>query len=682
MPISFEGSLERQGINYELRRAVDSGRYDYDYPDGLDLKPGSELHTFLVEQIKRRARDSHRYMSRRHSDWREIDKTLRAYVHHPEKPLAPRKGHRQLRRDDPDQDKEEYFERLIMPVSYANLETLLTYMTAAFIQEPIFRYRGNGPNDVLGGMLLEKKIDMDCRNNKVGLALHTHWRDGFAYGAGVVHPRWMRQHGYRTTVKERGFMHFLGNMFIRTERKKSTKWQLTYEGGTLDNIDPYRWLPDPRVPAHEPQAGEFQGWVSSTNHFELLSRERDKKDFIFNTQYLKHSKGVSVFIEGATQRDNSTKGVMMTSNRKDEYPNRIDVIWMYIKIIPSDWKLGKSKYPEKWLFGLAADEIIVAAQPLDLDHDMFPVAVCAPDFDGYSAAPVSKMLIQKDLQELIDFLYSSHIMNVRKAINDSIVVDPEVINIYDVQKPGAGKIIRVRRSMFGRASLDTAIKQLAIQDVTQGNIVDAEYIMGFMDRLNGGTAGISEIPTRGPRISATMARTARTTVMSKLEHLARIIDMQSHADIAKQMASNTQQLMEHETFVEALGEWAVRIREDFGVDIVNGRVKLDPLDLIVPYDVIAHTGAVPGSQDPELWMQLAQIGGQIPQVAQSLDWPRLFKHISRQLGATNVDEFFLRTRPVVMEDEMVEEEVRKGNAVPASQVMGDGSSGPAPFVTQ
>lgn len=138
------------------------------------------------------------------------------------------------------------------------------------------------------------------------------------------------------------------------------------------------------------------------------------------------------------------------------------------------------------------------------------------------------------------------------------------------------------------------------------------------------------------------------------------------------MASHTQQLMEEETWAEAVGEWARRLKEDFGVQAEQGRVPIKPLDLVVDYDLLAHSGAVPGSEDPNAWIQAMQVAGQIPQLAGTLAWDRIFKHWARQMGAKNIDDFINDApTPQVMPDEQVQQAAQQGNAVP---VGGDGAA--------
>ena len=59
---------------------VASVDYKYEYPNGLNLRPGSVLHNSIKNEIINRARESRNQMEKRFSSWNEIDEVLTAYV--------------------------------------------------------------------------------------------------------------------------------------------------------------------------------------------------------------------------------------------------------------------------------------------------------------------------------------------------------------------------------------------------------------------------------------------------------------------------------------------------------------------------------------------------------------------------------------------------------------------------
>ena len=157
--------------------------FDYDYPYGLDLKPNSDLHVELVSKLIHRSQESRKEMSKRFESWNEIDQILTTFI-----PLS----------DKEEKVKEKDSRKpvsIVFPYSYSNLESLLTYMSLAFFQDPMFQYEGVEDDDVLGAMLMELVIRLQCIKTKVPLALHTILRDGFGYGLGIGLPGWDRRFG-------------------------------------------------------------------------------------------------------------------------------------------------------------------------------------------------------------------------------------------------------------------------------------------------------------------------------------------------------------------------------------------------------------------------------------------------------------------------------------------------------
>lgn len=653
-PNNASGSGQKD-IEQALKARLESAHFDYEYPRGLNLKPTTPFHDALLERVMTRARDSQRHMSRRYGQWREIDKVLRTYV----PPEQAEKG-------EDKEGKTSMQKTIVIPQSNAILETLLTYMMSAFLQDPIWKYEGVGPEDVLGAELMTHVVQQQALRNRVGLSLHTQWRDSFAYGIGVTSPVWDRRIGKRTRVREKGFMDVLRDMFYIEERGRDVEEDvLIYEGNKLLNIDPYSYLPDPQAPAHDVQSAEFVGWIEKTNIMSLLNRDKDEGDYLFNGLYAQLVDGRSGLITHGSYSDFGRREYSETTLSN----NPVDIVWMYVDLIPRQWELGGSQYPETWLFGVAGDKVIVAAQPLGLDHGMKPITVCAPDYDGYTANPTSRLSTIHDIQTLTDFLYSSHVQNVRKAINDMIVLDPHIINYYDVANPEPGKLIRARRAAWGKNLLKDSIFQLPVNDVTQNHIADAMHLTEISQHVTGATdLAAGKMTPRTSRVSAAESNRLSQSALSRLEKMARVISMQSMQPTGMMFASHVQQLMEEETYIKTVGEMEERLRRTYGLEGEHGRISVNPLDMVVKYDVVPHDGTMPGAEDAQTWIQLYQIMASNPLIAQQFDLRRIFKHIARQMGAKNVEEFIAapeqqQPQTQVMPDDQVDQQVQQGNLI-------------------
>ena len=621
--------------------------HDYEYPNGLNLKPDSEFHKELKGKILTRARESRNEMAKRFPSWNEIDRVLTTYI-----PLKDKEN--MLKKKDTAKPVS-----IVFPYTYAMLEALLTYLSMAFFQDPMFQYEGVGPEDVQGTMLLELLIRLHCIKTKVPLAVHTVLRNSLAYGIGPAAPSWEKRFGKKPVISK-------VVAFGETSNKKVNFVEsMLFEGNKLDIIDPYMWLPDPSVSAHDVQSGEFVGWIVRDNLMNMLSEEVLSDGEMFNVKYLKAIRNRKSSFSTDQSDRNIKYGGQDPRNTTAASTSHVDTIYMYINLIPKEWKLGTSENPEKWLFALSSDEVIVSASKVGHAHGMFPVAVAAPEFDGFSPTPIGRLEILYGLQHTLDFLFNSHIANVRKSINDMFVVDPYLININDLKDPEPGKLIRLRRPAWGRG-VDKVVQQLNVNDITRNNIADSTYITQWMDKISGADQSMmGALRQGGPeRLTKGEFQGTRGSAISRLQRVASIVGMQFMQDIGYMFAVHTQQYMEQDTYVKTIGRNQEKLVKIFGK---QERVPVTPFDLAIDYDVIVRDGSIPGGNFSEIWVQLFQIIGNSEQLSQEFDVFRLFSYIATELGAKNIEDFKRnanQAQPTVMSDEDTVNEVNKGNLVP------------------
>jgi hypothetical protein len=623
--------------------------YSYKYPNGLDFRPGTELHDKIRNKIWEYSRLSRNEMSKRFSSWRETDKILTTYI-------CP---------DDKDKKSEAKDKnkpvKIVFPYSYSMLEALLTYLSMAFFQSPMFKYEGVEDDDTVGAMLMEMVINLHCVKNKVILPVHTVLRDSLAYGVGVGIPEWKRRYGKKiiksSVITESG----LGS---EEQIFKNTVDTLLFEGNSLSNIDPYMYLPDPTVSSVNTQDGEFVGWIDRTNYMNLLSEENESDSSLFNVKYLKHKKDKrsTLSLDQSDRQMKFGKTDNRTTNSGTLSP--VDRIRMYITIIPKDWKLGNSEVPEKWYFELASDDIVIACEPANHNHGMYPVAVASPEFDGYSPTPIGRMEIIYGLQHTLDFLFNSHIENVKKAINDMLIVDPYLVNIKDLEDPQPGKLIRLRRPAWGRG-VDKVVQQLQVTDITRMNISDSAYITQWMDRISGADQSMQGALRQGgpERLTSGEFQGTRSSAMSRLQRLAMIISTQFMQDIGTMFAVHSQQYMEQAAYVQITGRYAEQMVKNFG----SNKKRVNPDDLLINYDLVVGDGSIPGGNFSSAWLDLFKTIGTTPELMQQFDVTRIFTYIAQQLGAKNVEDFrrnINQMQTQQMPDQQVMQQVQAGNLVP------------------
>lgn len=602
--------------------------YDLRYPNGLDLKPGTMLHDEIVENVMTRARQASRTIATKYKKWEKIDDNLSAFV-----PLDTEE--KKIKNKD---DRKPV--SMVIPISYAVLDTMLTYLIQSFSQDRLFRYEPRTGEDTLGTLYLEKIIQQQTDRTNALLELHTMWRDAIAYGIGIIAVRWER---WTKTRAIRG-------TGIDDQELKDF---LDFEGNILQAIDPFSFLPDPDVPIHKVNEARFMGWFETVTR-NLLIEEEQSTTTSFNAIYTKEQNEVSSVNTRFRQR-----------GEHDEIGGMIDRVKMYINIIPKEWGLGESMVPEKWYFNVAADEVLTECRPMGLHHQKFPIVVSAPNYDGHSLMPISNLEVLYPMQQAMDWLFSSHLANVRKSVNDRFIVDPYMINMADLQNNTPGHPIRTRRHMWGKG-VEGGIKQLQMNDLTRGNIQDANLLINYAQRVTGVSDSVQGIQARrGERVSATEAQGSRQSALSRLEKIARIMAMQSITGIGTLMAEHTLQFMSEETTIKILGDDIKSLESEYSKAIQQGRMKVKVDELNVMYDVRVGDGDIPGKQDIGAWIQLLNIAQQNPAVLARIDFVKVFQHIARELGVKNLNNF------VLMPDEEVQRQQQLGMLQPASPEQGE-----------
>ena len=634
--------------------------FDYNYPEGLNLHPNSALHKKLRSRVWERASASRNEISKRFASCREIDRTLTTYVDLSNTDKGTKED--DIRIKDPTKPL-----TIVFPYSYSMLEALLTYLSMAFFQDPMFQYEGVEDDDMVGAMLMELVVRLHCIKNKVPLAVHTALRDSLCYGVGIGIPEWRRQYGKKVVKASVTTDSDLGT---ETQQMNQFVDALLFEGNGLGNIDPYMWLPDPSVSSDNIQKGEFIGWVDRDNYMNLLSKESELDSGLFNVKYLK-SKNNKRSTLAMDESDRQTKhgGSSDIHRSMSTTVSPVDRIHMYITLIPKEWKLGKGETPEKWYFELAGDDIIIACERADHNHGQYPMAVASPEYDGYSITPTGRMEVLYGLQHTLDFLFNSHVANVRKAINDMLIVDPYLVNMNDLKDPQPGKLIRLRRPAWGRG-VDKVVQQLQVTDITRLNISDSAYITQWMDRISGADQSMQgSLRQSGPeRLTGAEFSGTRNSAMSRLQRLAMIIGMQFMQDIGTQFAVHTQQYMTQDMYVQIVGRYAEQLMKNFGGK-VRGRVS--PSSLAINYDLIVRDGSIPGGNFSQNWMELFKVIGTSPELSQQFDVTRIFTYIAQQLGAKNVEDFRRNVNNMQMTqmpDQQVEQQAQAGNLMPIRQV--------------
>jgi len=319
----------------------------------------------------------------------------------------------------------------------------------------------------------------------------------------------------------------------------------------------------------------------------------------------------------------------------------------------------------------------VQADRLELDHGMYPVVVCAPSTDGHSVLPVSYIANTYGIQQSIDKLMVSHIINTIRGANIELLFDPKSVFQEDLKNPNPAKLIRIKRNAFNGEPLSNYVQQLEVSNVTQGNINSAGVLLDLLRQSNGTTdITMGDFSSMPERPTARGIGAAQSGALSRLQRIAQIMGQQGMSDIAYQMAYNTIQFMDEPVFVDMSGRNERQLHLAYGVpEGTNDEIPVSPYDLNPYFDVEPSDGTLPHNEDGQAWTEIMKtllaVEGAGMEIVQRSDIFKIFQHWAKIAGAGDVSEFIREGAPEMNPNIMADHEgspmqqqVQAGNLVP------------------
>lgn len=646
----------------------------YDYGNLPDMSPDSDCHSKVLQYILDCAMEGKRVVDGVKHEWDALEWNLNSYVPAKQARVWGSADHRPT--------------TIIIPASFAALETFLTYMSSTFFSEPeIYRFTGtNGKKGIIEAALHERLIAKQCLWFQETLRLETMFRDAFTYGFGLVTPTWAKHSVQNpmiqevTSVMEAGLADLIPGIEAGMLLRMLDEDEVLFEGAELQNVHPSNCFLDPSVSINDIQKSEFIGFLHGTNSMQLLRDEEDPEMGLFNCKYVReHAKtsGMAGHSKFRSDYDKMRKyGDAGAGQQTSVTRSPVDVITMCAYIIPRELGLSESSRPEKWRFKVACDQFVIQAQPLGLNHGFFPAAACAPSSNGYDLIPVSHLATSFGTQQAIDFFVRSHVANAAKAINDMIVFNPAYIEEEDLLNPGPGKLIRMRQAGYGAASIDSFIKQLGVTDVTRGHVQDSMWLMDILKQTLGTTditmGNMGQMPERP---TATGINASKMGAFSRLAFMARKCGDQAMNSIAWQKAYMNLQFLGTEQSVSILGRYEQILREEYGLPMNVNDVMVGPFSLGPNFAVQPSHGAMPVIENLEAQTEVVKtmlgVEGVAPFLIDRFDFMGMFKNWARNAGFRNLAEFqtanggaLPQVQAQVVPDEVAAAEAQAGNIVP------------------
>src|SRR5215471_5976268 len=589
-----------------------------------DLRYGTQLHSDTVSKLRERIESARRALGDRYTQWTQMEESFIAYM-----PTSELDEIRKQARAA----GEPTYTTLDIPYSYATALTAHTYLTSTFFaRNPVIQVQGRHGETQMQEQQVEAVMDYQVQTGKQLVPYYVWMLDPLKYGVGIL------GYYYEEEKKTIGRYEDVPDTFLGIPIPGKTKKQYTeevirgYEGCKLYNVRPQDWFPDPRFSFCNFQKGEFCGRYVDLSYLDILAAPDD----YINLETLKENRrdqGATLRIQGSSQiilpNQTPTGTSTYTSGPSSEISSgTVQSYEVYVRLIPEEWKLGKSRVPQKWIFLLADNDVIIQAKPLGYYHDKFPFEVLEQEVDGHALYARSMMEITRPLNDVLTWLVNSHFYNVRKSLNDQFVADPSRIVMKDLMNPEPGKLIRLKPAAYG-ADVRTVVSQLPVQDITRSHLNDSQMVNELISRVTGINDNIMGAVNTGRR-SATEVRSSTTFGINRLKTMTEYYSAMGFAPLCEQMIQTTQQFMKEDRYYRVVGDLAVGGNDRF--------LNVSPEDILGFYDWVPVDGTLPVDRMSQvnMWVQLFSQMQQLPQIAMQYDMGRIFAFVAQLAGLKNI----------------------------------------------
>jgi hypothetical protein len=601
----------------------------------------SEFQKKVVELCKRFVKQSADAMSTFYDTWDNNDVVYR--------------GYRMPDKNDKDANKDGEPPKIIVPVTYAQLQTAVSFLFATYSQKPVlYEILGGGPEDQNGTMAFETDIDYQMRRQQMMFKLYNALVDAFKYGFCVMKCDWHEQYCKmrgQVQVPELNILGRLGQMFGIQPQAPSFRMEeqvidvLEYQGNRITNVSPYNFFPDPSVTIANFQQGKF---VAHDEETSLTAVKKEEGQAYFGTDKIpasippddtKHRNRRTGRIFGDAGMGISPLTPGAGSNAKDG--SSIDacvLLEVEMVLIPKEasklfgMDLGKEDYPMKFLAVIANDNKLIRFEASGNLHNQFSYAIgeYSPDHNAFYNPGLSETIYE--LQNIITFFLNSHIVNVRKIIQNRFVVDETKINLNDIKTNSM--FIRLTQS---GVPIDKVLKQLEAYDVTQNHVKDMDVLLQMVQTVTGINENALGQYSSGRR-SATEARSVNAGAAARLKMHGQLLWMQCFDPLGRQIIANTRQSRTKEAYEMIVG--ALALKAPF-----EEVIYANPTKIAGGYDFSSYDATLPSdkqfqaSQLQEIFSILVQNPNTIQLLGK--DPTKLLSHITQLLGIKNIEDYNL-----------------------------------------
>lgn len=617
-----------------------------------NIPKGSPLHQKIIAMLSTRIRYAERARNIQVVQWQRAEEAALAYL--PEQEMDA------MRRADRQRGVPRYT-TIQIPYTYAMIMAAHTYLTSVFFgRSPVHQFAGRHGEGEDQVMALEALVSYQVEAGKMLVPYYLWIYDSIKYGVGILATYWEDEIVQFSEVQEQ-----VDPLTGKSKRVQESVQIPGYQGNKVWNIAPFDFGTDPRFPPHQFQRGEFVWWRKVIGWNEMIRRRN--LGYYMNTEHITSKFAPSQIInQGASALIRPEIPGFIMDAEDQGHPQAFYAYEVYVDLIQSEWGLGPSNYPEKWVFSITGDlSLCFGAQPLGAMHGQFPFDLLFTEVEGHGLWPRGLPEIIEPIQQTLDWLINTHFYNVRAALNNQFIIDPSKIVVRDAEDGGPGFIYRMRPEAYGQ-DIKTFFHQVPVTDVTQSHMKDVVQMLDFGEKISGISEQMFGSLAQSGRRTATEVRTSAGFGVNRQKTIAEYLSAMGMSPHAQKLVQQSQQWYDGQHKLRIVGDLIQQAGEGFievTPDKIAGFFDYTPVDGTLPIDRMAMAN---------LWQQLLGQMRQIPPLMMQYDLGKIFAYVAQLGGIRNINRFKLQ----IQSPQALAQQADLGNIVPLRPNTGGSAQAP------
>lgn len=532
--------------------------------------------------------------------------------------------------------------KVIVPLSYSQVQTFVAFCSMLFTQRDyFFELDGSGAEDVKPAQLCQAVIERDLEYNKFkGVLLTQFLTDVGRFGLGIIKTSWERVVVPQVVqVPDPSYIPQPGmNVQIAPPMIDQVQPMTKYLGNKLVSVSPYRWFPDTRIPLTRYREGEF-----CADEVEVSRADLEQMDANGDVAGVKHIPSIStdmlryrrpVAVDSSTLTVDPNLGrrfVIITEFQMRLNPSKIEIDEGVVLDEDMDHEVV-------YIIWVANDNRIIKIIDSGYDHNEFTYDAAQFFNDQNRIVNFGLSELLAPAQDVLDWLFNARITNVRKVIQNQLVVDPRYVEMQDLI--ARNPVLRLKSTATG-LTIDSYIKQLNVVDVTTGHVNDMGVVAGFAKEATGISENLLGQFASGRR-SAREAGNVANNAAARLVIVAMGLWESGLLPCGKKMASNIRQGLDIDQLIRVVG--LTKVQED--PNAVRTLLPVNKTMLQGDYDFKVFNATLPSQRaaDASALQELLVAGsksGPLFWIGMGLDPQAVLYKVLELRNITNVEQYRL-----------------------------------------